>query len=104
MIIKGPAYETLPVCGDGMNVRDWLYVEDHANALALVLERGVDEREISLRANAEAPGVMVGETYNVGGRNERANLHVVHTICDLLDTMNPRPGAIGRLRHRPARP
>jgi hypothetical protein len=50
-----------------MNVHDWLY---YANALALVLERGV-----------------VGETCNVGGRNERSNLHVVHTICDLLDTM-----------------
>jgi dTDP-glucose 4,6-dehydratase len=74
MIIKGLAHETLPVYGDGMNVRDWLYVEDHANALALVLERGV-----------------VGETYNVGGRNERTNLHVVHTICDLLDTMDPSP-------------
>jgi dTDP-glucose 4,6-dehydratase len=72
MIIKGLAHETLPVYGDGMNVRDWLYVEDHANALSLVLERG-----------------MVGETYNVGGRNERTNLHVVHTICDLLDEMEP---------------
>ena len=91
MIIKGLAHETLPVYGDGMNVRDWLYVEDHANALALVLERGV-----------------VGETYNVGGRNERTNLHVVHTICDLLDTLEPgRRGiapAADRLRHRPAGP
>src|SRR5271154_7217887 len=64
MIIKGLAHQTWPVYGDGMNVRDWLYVEDHANALAIVLERGA-----------------VGETYNVGGRNERTNLHVVHTIC-----------------------
>ena len=74
MIIKGLAHETLPVYGDGMNVRDWLYVEDHANALAIVLERGA-----------------VGDTYNVGGRNERTNLHVVHTICDLLDAMEPSP-------------
>jgi dTDP-glucose 4,6-dehydratase len=72
MIIKGLAGEKLPVYGDGQNIRDWLYVEDHAKALTLVLERGV-----------------VGETYNVGGRNERTNLHVVETICDLLDEMAP---------------
>jgi dTDP-glucose 4,6-dehydratase len=72
MIIKGLAEERLPVYGDGMNVRDWLFVEDHARALALVLERG-----------------RVGETYNVGGRNERTNIHVVRTICDLLDRMEP---------------
>ncbi|MFH0301555.1 dTDP-glucose 4,6-dehydratase [Bradyrhizobium sp. 31Argb] len=73
MIIKGLAGEPLPVYGDGKNVRDWLYVEDHAKALTLVLERGA-----------------VGETYNVGGRNERTNLHVVETICDLLDEIAPR--------------
>jgi dTDP-glucose 4,6-dehydratase len=72
MIIKGLAEEDLPVYGDGGNIRDWLYVEDHARALALVLERG-----------------KVGETYNVGGRNERTNLHVVETICDLLDRSAP---------------
>jgi len=72
MIIKGLAGEPLPVYGDGQNIRDWLYVEDHAKALALVLERGV-----------------VGETYNVGGRNERTNLHVVESICDLLDELSP---------------
>ena len=72
MIIKGLAGEPLPVYGDGKNIRDWLYVEDHAKALTLVLERGV-----------------VGETYNVGGRNERTNLHVVETICDLLDELSP---------------
>jgi dTDP-glucose 4,6-dehydratase len=72
MIIKGLAGEKLPVYGDGKNIRDWLYVEDHAKALTLVLERGV-----------------VGETYNVGGRNERTNLHVVETICDLLDDIAP---------------
>jgi dTDP-glucose 4,6-dehydratase len=55
------------------NIRDWLYVEDHAKALTLVLERG-----------------KVGETYNVGGRNERTNLHVMGTICDLLDQLAPR--------------
>src|SRR5579872_1824170 len=79
MIIKGLAGESLPVYGDGQNIRDWLYVEDHAKALALVLERG-----------------MVGETYNVGGRNERTNLRVVETICDLLDELSP--SAAGRRR------
>jgi len=72
MIIKGLAGEPLPVYGDGQNVRDWLFVEDHAKALTLVLERG-----------------QVGETYNVGGRNERTNLHVVESICDLLDQVAP---------------
>src|SRR5215470_2266838 len=67
MIIKGLAGEPLPVYGDGKNIRHWLYVEDHAKALTLVLEQG-----------------KVGETYNVGGRNERTNLYVVETICDLL--------------------
>ena len=91
MIIKGLAGEPMPVYGDGQNVRDWLYVEDHARALSLVLERGA-----------------VGETYNVGGRNERTNLHVVETICDLLDRIVARrrraaPTA-DQLRHRPSRP
>jgi dTDP-glucose 4,6-dehydratase len=72
MIIKGLASKPLPVYGDGQNIRDWLYVEDHARALTSVLEHG-----------------RIGETYNVGGRNERANLHVVETICDLLDAVAP---------------
>jgi dTDP-glucose 4,6-dehydratase len=72
MIIKGLAGEALPVYGDGQQIRDWLYVEDHAKALALVVARG-----------------RPGETYNIGGRNERANLHVVQTICDLLDRHEP---------------
>jgi dTDP-glucose 4,6-dehydratase len=72
MIIKALAEEPLPVYGDGQNIRDWLYVVDHAKALTLVLERG-----------------QVGETYNVGGRNERTNLHVVQGICDLLDELVP---------------
>jgi len=62
----------LPVYGDGMHVRDWLYVEDHVRALALVLARG-----------------RPGERYNVGGRSERANLHVVQAICDLVDDLVP---------------
>jgi dTDP-glucose 4,6-dehydratase len=72
MIIKGLAEEPLPVYGDGQQIRDWLYVEDHAKALALVVERG-----------------KPGETYNIGGRNERANLQVVKAICDLLDRHEP---------------
>jgi dTDP-glucose 4,6-dehydratase len=75
MIIKGLAGEPLPVYGNGQNVRDWLYVEDHAKALTLVLEHGV-----------------VGETYNIGGRNERTNLHVVESICDLIDEIDPGQG------------
>ena len=81
MIIKGLAEEPLPVYGDGQNIRDWLYVEDHARALALVLAKG-----------------RVGETYNVGGRSERTNVDVVRTICDLLDRMAPaRAGSRHRL-------
>jgi dTDP-glucose 4,6-dehydratase len=72
MIIKGLANQAMPVYGDGQNVRDWLYVEDHVKALILVLERG-----------------CVGKTYNIGGRNERNNLQVVRTICDLLDQEEP---------------
>jgi dTDP-glucose 4,6-dehydratase len=63
----------LPVYGDGMNVRDWLYVEDHVAALALVLAKG-----------------RPGERYNVGGRSECTNLHVVQTICDMIDGLVPR--------------
>ena len=63
----------LPVYGDGGNIRDWLYVEDHARALALVFDAG-----------------QPGESYNIGGRCERSNLQVVHGICDLLDTRRPR--------------
>jgi len=75
MIIKGVFSEPMPVYGDGLNVRDWLYVEDHARALVLVAEQG-------------APG----ETYNIGGKNERANLHIVETICDHLDRVSPPQG------------
>lgn len=63
----------LPVYGDGSQIRDWLYVEDHARALLKVITKG-----------------QVGETYNIGGHNERRNLDVVHTICDLLEELAPR--------------
>jgi dTDP-glucose 4,6-dehydratase len=70
----------LPVYGDGSNVRDWLYVEDHARALALIFERG-----------------RPGETYNIGGRNERENIEVVHRVCELMDRLNPTGGPHHRL-------
>lgn len=63
----------LPIYGDGSNVRDWLYVEDHARALYTIMREG-----------------RLGEKYNVGGRNERTNLQVVHGICDLLDDIRPK--------------
>lgn len=80
MILKGLAGEGLPVYGKGDNVRDWLYVEDHARALRLVLEKG-----------------RIGESYNIGGHNERTNLEVVKAICALLDEMNPAGGPHERL-------
>ena len=66
----------IPVYGKGANIRDWLYVEDHARALLLVNEKGVP-----------------GETYNIGGCNERTNLEVVKTICAIVDELRPRQGA-----------
>ncbi len=66
----------LPVYGKGDQIRDWLYVEDHARALYTVVTTGV-----------------IGETYNIGGHNEKQNLEVVHTICDLLDEMVPKTGS-----------
>ena len=72
MILNGLEGKPLPVYGAGQNVRDWLYVEDHARALWLAVTRG-----------------RVGEVYNVGGEAEYANIAVVHTICDLLDELAP---------------
>jgi dTDP-glucose 4,6-dehydratase len=66
------AGKPLPIYGDGMNVRDWLYVSDHCTAIRCVLRNG-----------------QVGETYNVGGWNEMPNLEIVHAICDLLDELHP---------------
>ncbi|AHG90003.1 dTDP-glucose 4,6-dehydratase [Gemmatirosa kalamazoonensis] len=71
-ILNALAGERLPVYGRGENVRDWLYVEDHAAALVAVLERG-----------------RPGETYAIGGRSERRNLDVVHAVCDLVDELRP---------------
>jgi dTDP-glucose 4,6-dehydratase len=72
VILNALEGKPLPVYGDGSNVRDWLYVEDHARALLLIAERG-----------------QVGESYNVGGHNEKTNLEVVRTICAILDEIAP---------------
>jgi dTDP-glucose 4,6-dehydratase len=73
MILNACQGKPLPVYGDGLNIRDWLYVTDHCEAIRLVLESG-----------------RVGETYNIGGCSERTNLQVVRTVCGLLDEMCPR--------------
>jgi dTDP-glucose 4,6-dehydratase len=73
------ARQPVPVYGDGMNVRDWLYVRDHAEALWIVLRGG-----------------RPGETYNIGGHNEWANIHIVELICDLIDEMAPHLGGNSR--------
>ncbi|MCY1418493.1 dTDP-glucose 4,6-dehydratase 2 [compost metagenome] len=72
MILNALEGKALPVYGKGNQVRDWLYVEDHARALYRVLTAGV-----------------VGETYNIGGHNEKQNIDVVHTLCELLDELRP---------------
>jgi len=72
-ILKALQGQDLPIYGDGQQVRDWLYVVDHCKGIETVLEKGV-----------------IGETYNIGGWNEKANLEVVHTLCDLLDELEPR--------------
>ncbi len=73
MIVNALAGKPLPVYGDGMQVRDWLYVKDHCSALRRVLEAG-----------------RLGETYNVGGWNEMPNISIVNTVCSLLDELRPR--------------
>jgi dTDP-glucose 4,6-dehydratase len=75
MILNALEGRPLPVYGDGKNVRDWLFVEDHCAAIRTVLERG-----------------RPGETYNIGGNSEKANIDVVTAICDLVDEMGPRTG------------
>jgi len=73
VILNALAGKPLPIYGDGQQVRDWLYVRDHATAIMQVLERG-----------------QVGETYNIGGNQEKTNLSVVQTICGHLDTLKPK--------------
>ena len=76
MILNALAGKPLPVYGDGSQIRDWLYVEDHAKALLSVVRNG-----------------EIGETYNIGGHNEKQNLQVVETICDLLEELAPNKPA-----------
>ena len=73
VILKALHGDTIPVYGTGDNIRDWLYVDDHADALLTVLEKG-----------------KLGETYNIGGNNERTNLELVKTICELMDNRHPQ--------------
>ncbi len=73
IILNALAGQSLPVYGAGAQVRDWLYVDDHARALITVVEKGEP-----------------GETYNIGGHNERQNIQVVHTVCDILDELVPK--------------
>ncbi len=73
MIFNALAGQSLPVYGDGQQIRDWLYVEDHCDAIHMILRRG-----------------RPGETYNIGGGNQPANLTIVQTICDMLDELRPR--------------
>ncbi|KIC23977.1 MULTISPECIES: dTDP-glucose 4,6-dehydratase [unclassified Leisingera] len=73
VILNALAGKPLPIYGDGSNVRDWLYVEDHADALLLVVQKGA-----------------LGRSYNIGGENERSNLELVNTLCEILDGKRPR--------------
>jgi dTDP-glucose 4,6-dehydratase len=89
VILNARDGKPLPVYGDGQNVRDWLYVEDHCAAIAEVLDRG-----------------RVGQTYNIGGWNEKRNLEIVEMICDIVDEMagsrgEPRRGLITFVKDRP---
>ena len=73
VIINASREKTIPIYGNGKNIRDWLYVDDHADALLLTLEKG-----------------KVGRSYNIGNENERTNLKLVKTICGILDRLKPR--------------
>jgi dTDP-glucose 4,6-dehydratase len=73
VILNALMGKPIPIYGDGENIRDWLHVEDHADALLLVLEQGA-----------------VGRSYNIGGENERTNLELVKTLCAILDRLRPR--------------
>jgi dTDP-glucose 4,6-dehydratase len=89
IILNARDGKPLPVYGDGQNVRDWLYVEDHCEAIATVLTRG-----------------RVGQTYNIGGWNEKRNIDIVETICDIVDEMAgtqgfPRRGLVTFVKDRP---
>ena len=76
IIRKAISGENIPIYGNGKNIRDWIYVSDHCKGIKLVLDKG-----------------RLGETYNIGGRNERENLYIAHTICDILDKLAPNKTA-----------
>ena len=78
MIVNALAGKSLPVYGDGQQIRDWLYVKDHCSAIRRVLEAGIQ-----------------GEVYNIGGWNEKPNIDIVNTVCALLDELRPRPDGVG---------
>ena len=88
IIRKALSGETIPIYGDGQNIRDWLYVADHCKGISLAIETG-----------------RPGETYNIGGENERTNLYIAQTICTLLDELQPKEGSykeqIGFVADRP---
>jgi len=73
IIRKAINNEQIPIYGDGKNIRDWLYVEDHCKGIDLAFQKG-----------------KAGETYNIGGKNERDNLYIAHKICDILDDLRPK--------------
>lgn len=74
MVLNAVSNKPLPIYGTGLNIRDWIYVEDHCSALELILAKG-----------------RVGESYNVGGECEKSNLEIVHSICKILDEVKPKP-------------
>ena len=78
VILKCLRGQPIPVYGKGENIRDWLYVEDHCEALSLVVQQG-----------------QPGETYNIGGNNEKRNIDLVHLLCEILDELSPRPRTVG---------
>ncbi|MBT7171787.1 MAG: NAD-dependent epimerase/dehydratase family protein, partial [Phycisphaerales bacterium] len=75
MILNALTGKNLPIYGDGLQIRDWLYVMDHCSGIHAALSRG-----------------RIGETYNIGGLNEEANINIVHLICDILDELRPKTG------------
>ncbi|OED38832.1 dTDP-glucose 4,6-dehydratase, partial [Flavobacteriaceae bacterium (ex Bugula neritina AB1)] len=77
IIRKALQEENIPIYGDGKNIRDWLYVLDHCKGIDIVLEKG-----------------LLGQTYNIGGKNERENLYIAYTICEILDKLKPRKNRI----------
>jgi dTDP-glucose 4,6-dehydratase len=79
IITKALNFESLPIYGDGKNIRDWLYVQDHCSAIETVIEKG-----------------LIGEVYNVGGNEEKQNIQVVHALCDILDELRPVAGKCRR--------